>query len=122
MTKLICIVCPNGCHLDVEKTENGYAVKGQRCPRGKNFAETEMTAPKRSLTTSVATDFTEMPVVSVRTKGEIPKEKIPAAMKRLNKTVITKPMTVGDVVVKNIVESGVDVIITTNMKRILNAK
>ncbi len=41
-----CIVCPNGCRLHTE-VENGAvtSVTGNRCPKGRDFAEKECTAP-----------------------------------------------------------------------------
>ncbi len=44
-----CIVCPNGCRLQTE-VENGAvtSVTGNRCPKGRDFAEKECTAPTRS--------------------------------------------------------------------------
>ena len=49
-----CIVCPNGCRLHTE-VENGAvtSVTGNRCPKGRDFAEKECTAPTRSLCTTV---------------------------------------------------------------------
>ena len=51
-----CIVCPNGCRLHTE-VENGAvtSVTGNRCPKGRDFAEKECTAPTRSLCTTVKT-------------------------------------------------------------------
>lgn len=47
MTELICICCPMGCRMTVEKTADGYSVTGNTCPRGKKYAVEEMTAPDR---------------------------------------------------------------------------
>ena len=73
--EMVCIVCPNGCRLQVEKTSDGVNVRGARCKRGENFAVTELTCPTRSVTSSVRTTVADYPVVSVRTDGEIPKWK-----------------------------------------------
>jgi len=53
--ELVCIVCPNGCVLQAENTPDGVQVTGNKCKRGIAFAIEELTAPKRSLTTTVAT-------------------------------------------------------------------
>ena len=34
MTELICIVCPVGCHLTINKNEEGFKVEGNTCKRG----------------------------------------------------------------------------------------
>ena len=119
-TKMICISCPNGCNLEVEKKDNGeIIVTGNKCPRGKTFAEKELTAPTRSLTSTVATIFKTMPVVSVRTDGEIPKERMFDLMKIINSITIDKPLKVGSIVAENVLDSGVNLIITTDMTRII---
>ena len=69
MKELVCIVCPNSCKLSI--SENGE-VTGARCPRGKKFATEELTCPKRTVCTTVATVFDDYPVLPVRTETEIP--------------------------------------------------
>lgn len=120
MTKMICIVCPNGCRLEAETVNGEAVVKGNKCIRGIAFAKEELTAPKRSLTTTVATIFKEMPVVSVRTKGELPKERVLDAMIELNKIKLDKKYKVGDVIVTSILNTGIDVIVTTDMYKAIN--
>ena len=68
----------------------------------------------RSLTTSVKTIFPDAPVVSVRTNGEIEKALIPQALDALKSVRIEERIRLGDVVLKNVCGSGVDVICTTN--------
>ncbi|MFA6866462.1 MAG: DUF1667 domain-containing protein [Clostridia bacterium] len=119
-TTMTCISCPNGCSLEVEQLDNGeIIVKGNKCPRGIAFAEKELTAPTRSLTSTVATIFKQMPVVSVRTDGEIPKGQMLELMKIINSITVDKPLKVGTVVAVNVLDSGVNLIITTDMTRII---
>ena len=49
-----CIMCPMGCEMTVT-LENGkfVSVTGNTCPRGAKYAETEVTDPRRMLTTTV---------------------------------------------------------------------
>lgn len=113
--RLVCIVCPNSCLLEVEKTDAGVKVTGNKCKRGITFAIEEVTAPKRSLTTTVRTVFENFPVAPVRTNGEIPKEKIPAVMAYLKTVVADKRYKAGDVICGNVLDTGVDIIITIDM-------
>ncbi|MCQ2386018.1 MAG: hypothetical protein MJ078_05035 [Clostridia bacterium] len=48
---LTCIVCPRGCSLSAELDESGKLldVKGYSCPRGLAYAQSECTAPVRTL-------------------------------------------------------------------------
>lgn len=113
MKELICIVCPNGCHLQVDET--ALAVTGNKCVRGLAFAKDEMTNPKRSLTSTVRTTVIGYPVISVRTNGDVPKKLIPEIMGILKKAVIADYCPSGTVVVNNILGTGVDIITTTPM-------
>lgn len=112
--EIVCIVCPNGCRIACKKSENGWTFSGERCKRGAAYAAAEMTRPMRSLTTSVRTVFPEAPVVSVRTNGEIEKALIPQALEALKNVRVEKRIRLGDVVLKNVCDSGVDVVCTTN--------
>ena len=113
MIKLTCIVCPNGCELRVD--EKTLEVTGNKCPRGQQFAKDEMTCPKRTICSSVKTIYDDVPVVSVRVSNDIPKEKIFDVMKEINKIVVDKRLGIGDVVISNVLNLGVDVIITSNI-------
>ncbi|MDD3946438.1 MAG: DUF1667 domain-containing protein [Clostridia bacterium] len=113
--RLVCIVCPNGCVLEAEKTPEGIKVTGNKCKRGIAFATEELTAPKRSLTTTVATVYPDMPVVPVRTDGEIPKEKIFDLMAYLKKVKADKRYRAGEVICKDAMGLGADIIITIDM-------
>lgn len=119
---MICIGCPMGCSLQVEVTGEEILVSGNSCKRGEDFAMSEIKNPRRSLTTTVRTIFKDMPLLPVRTDGEVPKDKIFQAMEVLNKVVITERVKCSDVVVENILESGCNVIATASIKETLNIK
>jgi CxxC motif-containing protein len=114
MKELVCIVCPNGCRLCVEQTANGFSVTGNLCKRGEDFAVTEMTAPRRSVTTTVRTSFAEIPALPVRTAQDIPREKISDLMRLLAGIRIQKPLGIGETVVKDALGLGIDVIVSSN--------
>lgn len=114
--ELLCIVCPTGCRLIAQIDDAGVlTVTGNGCKRGIAFATDEMTCPTRSLTTTVRTAFDEAPVLPVRTAGDIPKEMIPDAMKAINGTTVNRRVGVGDVVIADLLGSGVDVIATSDI-------
>lgn len=113
---MVCIVCPNGCRLQVEKTsDGGITVQGARCKRGENFAVTELTRPMRSVTSSVKTTVDGFPVVSVRTDGEIPKDKMFEFIKELSKFTLDRRVPIGTVIIKNVCGTDVNVITTSEM-------
>ncbi|MEI8200179.1 MAG: DUF1667 domain-containing protein [Eubacteriales bacterium] len=115
MKEITCIVCPNGCRIVARMQDGQFVFSGNRCVRGLEFAVTELTAPMRSITTTVRTVFKELPVLPVRTKGEVPKEMIPGIIRELAKVLISEKIGIGETVAANILGSGVDVIATSNL-------
>ncbi len=115
MKQLVCIGCPRGCRLTVEENNGEYIVTGNTCPRGKAFAISEMTAPKRTICSTVKTVFPGCPVLPVRVSDDIPKEKIFDVMNEINAVVLTKPIGRGDVIIENVLGLGVDVISTSDL-------
>lgn len=114
MVTMTCIVCPLGCTLSAEKDENGVVkVTGNSCPRGAKYAETELTAPVRTLTSTVRTDKGDM--LPVKTSSPIPKEKVREAAKALSGVVAKCPVAIGDVIVKNILGTGADIVATRDI-------
>ncbi len=113
---LTCVACPLGCSIEVE-IENGevISVTGNTCKRGDTYARSEITNPVRSLTTSVKVEGGVHPVVPVKTSGPIPKGKMFDCMKEINSAKISAPVKIGDVVIKNILGLGVDIVATNNM-------
>lgn len=112
MKDLTCIVCPNGCTITIDETT--LEVTGNTCKRGAEFAKNEITNPVRTIATSVRTVFTDCPVISVRVTSDIPKDMIFKCMEEINKVVVDKRIKCGDIVIKNILNLGVDVIATTS--------
>ena len=111
--KLICIGCPLGCGLTVlMENEKIKEIKGYTCKRGKNYAEKEVTAPSRIVTTTVRVRDGFLPVVSVKTQSDIPKEKIEQCIQELYNVEVKAPVKIGDLICSNIANTGVDVIAT----------
>ena len=103
---LTCIVCPLGCTLSVQlEGKRVLSVTGNTCPRGKEYAETECTAPKRTVTsTMVCSDGS---LVSVKTDKPIPKEQMALCMASINASVAQLPIAVGDVLLENVCGSRI---------------
>jgi CxxC motif-containing protein len=120
MKEILCIVCPNGCRLHAEKSAEGYVIEdytisGNKCKRGVDFAIAEITNPTRTLTTTVRTSFPGVPVLPVRTAGEIPKGKIGELMNFINTIMVSRPLGIGETVAENVFGLGVNVIVTSDM-------
>ena len=84
-----CTTCPSECLLTVcvERDGDGVArvtsVHGNRCPRGKRFAEQEVVCPMRILATTVVVEGGDERLVPVR---------------------------MGDVIAANLLDTGVDLV------------
>jgi len=116
MKQLTCIVCSNGCRITVERMDReGYICYGNKCGKGDRFARNEMTDPVRSLTTTVRTIYPNVPVLPVKTRGEVPKDKIYEIMRELSKVIVRKNMRIGDIVAANVSRTGCDIIATKNL-------
>lgn len=115
MKQLVCIGCPRGCRLTVEENNGEFIVAGNTCPRGKAFAISEMTEPKRTICSTVKTVFPGCPVLPVRVSDDIPKDRIFDVMREINAVVLTERIGRGDVIIENVLGLGVDVISTSDL-------
>lgn len=115
MKTLTCIVCPNGCALTIENAAGEWKVTGNMCPRGKDFAINELTDPKRSISSTVRTVFKYMPRLPVRTDGEIPLKLIFPVMEELKRIVIEKPVHSNDIIIKDVLNTGINIISASDM-------
>lgn len=114
---LICIGCPMGCPLTIEKEGNEIiSVSGNTCPRGDAYARKELTNPTRIVTSTVPVTGSDIERISVKTKEDIPKGKIFECVKELKSVVAKAPVAIGDVVLANVAGTGVDVIATKDAK------
>lgn len=113
--ELICICCPKGCHLKVD-AEN-KSVQGNGCNRGIEYGINEVTNPVRVITSTVKVENGELPVVPVKTNNPIPKGLNFKCMEEINKVTIKAPVKIGDVVIKDVLGTGVDIVATRNVQR-----
>jgi len=143
--QLTCIQCPLGCSLKVYRRNSGEGgnnspkkvgrenskenvqlpftqkidllVEGNHCRLGEEYARKEATNPTRSLTTTVATIFEDIPRLPVRTRGEIPLGELFRAMEQISLLLVKSHQKPGDVVVEDLAGTGVPLIATGNTAR-----
>ncbi len=114
--EMICIGCPMGCYLTVDYAGKTIRdVTGNRCKVGLEYAEKEISNPERTLTTTVKVRNGHLPLVSVRTNKPIPKNRIFDAMDLLAKIEVEAPVKIGEPIVQNIFDTGVNVVATKNI-------
>ena len=111
-----CTTCPSECLLtvEVERDADGVLVEvrsvtGNSCPRGDKFAHQELTCPMRVLTT-VAVSGGDEALLPVRTAEAIPLALHAQAMDLIRGVVVEAPICMGDVVLPNLLNMGIDLI------------
>lgn len=108
--ELICIICPRGCSLTASNESGALCVRGNACPRGEEYAINECTNPVRTVTATIRVSNRENVMVSVKTSSPVRKDKMMEVMGALRRTSVKAPLTIGDVVLKNV--CGADIVVT----------
>ena len=114
MTNLICITCPEGCHLTVDE-ENDYKVTGNGCPRGAEYGRNELLHPVRVITSTVRIDGAAVARLPVKTDRPLPKEKMFDCMQLINGLSAKSPVKVGQVLASNILGTDVNIVATKSL-------
>lgn len=114
--KLTCIGCPMGCPLTVKMNGSEVvSVEGNTCKRGDDYARKEVTNPTRIVTSTVKVVGGSADMVSVKTREDIPKGKIFDCVKALKGIEVKAPVHIGDVILPNVADTGVDMVATKNV-------
>ena len=116
MRNITCTVCPMGCSLVVSKVNGEYKVEGNTCKRGAKYGVEEVTNPRRVITTTVKLNGGYLNLLPVKTNDSVPKELMFDIMKLLDNVEVNAPVSVGDVIVKDVLGTGVDVVSAKSME------
>jgi len=117
--EIICISCPKGCRIKVESVNNEIKnISDYNCEKGKRYAREEFKNPTRILPTTVKVKEGEFPLVSVKTEKGIPKDKLLKAMDVIAEIEVKAPVEIGDLILKDILNTGVDLVATRNVEKI----
>lgn len=116
--RISCIVCPMSCVGEVEIAD-GQVIQtvGFSCERGRAYAKTEVTDPKRVLTTTVRIHDGTLSLLPVVSRQPLPKGKIAACVRCLASVEVQAPVQEGDIVAENILGLGVDIIASRDVAR-----
>ena len=110
----ICISCPAGCHLEIVRNGEEISVSGNTCPRGASYARQELTDPRRVVTAVVFAQSEKRICIPVKTSAPVPMAQIPGLLKKLYALKVALPVQIGDVILKNFNDLGIDVVATSN--------
>jgi len=113
--EVICITCPKGCNAKAWKEKGAIKIEGKLCKKGRVYVQQEFLDPKRVLTSTVVVENSKAKRLPIRTAEAIPKRDVFRSMDQLSKIKVRPPITVGDVIVSNISNTGVDVIASDDL-------
>lgn len=115
-----CIVCPNGCLLEVELSGDSEItvdeIAGHHCDKGPMWAEQEIVRPVRNISSSIPVSGGDFPLVSVRTDAPIPVKSIMDVMKIVKTAKAVAPVSIGDIMIARPAGTDCNLIATRNVK------
>ena len=116
-----CIMCPMGCEMTVTMEHGKFiSVTGNTCPRGAKYAEQEVTDPKRMLTTTVRVHGGLLPLLPVVSADVLANGRVKDCVDCLRRVEVQAPVQAGDVVVKDILGLGVDILASRDMESVVS--
>lgn len=112
-----CIVCPLSCQITLSiDNDEIIQVTGNTCRRGEEFARNEYKNPVRTLTTVVGLENSEYHCLPVISDGSISKDKLMECLEFLKNIKVSAPVSGGDVIVEDILSTGVNIIAAKTIK------
>lgn len=113
--KMTCINCPLGCSIEVGISGDDIGVSGNKCKRGHEYGINEVKDPRRIITSTIKVVGGDKPLASVKTDRELPKKLMFEAMKIINKASAVAPVKIGDVLIDNILGTGINIVATSRV-------
>ena len=118
MAEIICIVCPKGCHLNVDGGDGDITVTGNQCARGEDYGRKELQNPTRVITSTVRVERALYPRLPVKTDRDIPKPLIFDIMRALDGVTVQAPVARGDIVLADVCGSGANIVATRDLSEV----
>lgn len=116
--KVTCTVCPRGCTITVTRDGETITAEGAGCNRGRAYAREEMICPRRMITTTckVAPGVSgSMALLPVRSASPVPKALLFAIMEACAGVTVEHKLSIGDVVIPDVLGCGVDIIAAASL-------
>ena len=121
---LTCIICPMGCSMEVEVETDAdghkkvLSVKDNGCKRGEQYAAKELQNPTRTLTSTIKVNDGVLPVVPVKTAGEVPKNMLLQCMEVVRRASCKAPVKRGDILLYDLLGTGINVIACADVEKV----
>lgn len=110
-----CLICPVGCEITYEQN-NINSIKGNRCGRGKEFIINTFSEKKSIVSGRVKINGGIMSKIPVNTDIEVDSILAERILEEIKQITLNAPIKNGDVVIENILDSGVNIIAGRTMK------
>lgn len=111
--EFVCIICPNGCRIKVEyEGINIKNIKGDECPKGKDYIKNEVINPLRVFTGSILVENGDFSLVSVKTSVPVPKKYLKKIGEITRQLKVESPIKIGQIIASNLLGGKVDLIAT----------
>lgn len=116
--EITCIVCPIGCKILVKMNDSNVKIlDGNKCKRGVEYARSEALDPRRMLTSSILVLGGEWPLVSVKSTRPVAKKHLFSVLSEIKKTKVKAPVRLGQVLIKNVSNTNIDIIATKTINK-----
>lgn len=113
--RIICDICESKCVLKITKNDNDINIYGNKCEKGIEFGEKNITCDKDILVTLVRLKGSNQMVLPVKTKDPVDKKLFIEISKALSRVYVNVPVKLGDTICKNILNTGVDIVSGKNI-------
>lgn len=119
--KVICVTCPKGCTLEVTREGQTVVAVKNGCKRGHEYARQELVDPRRKVASSVRILGAIHPLLPVYTSEAFPKPRISELLRLLRNVEVAAPVKIDQVIVENVLDTGIDVLASRGMELIETA-
>lgn len=115
--KVICVTCPKGCTLEVNKDGTTVVSIMNGCKRGHEYAKQELTDPRRMVATSVRIRGGVHPLIPVYTAAPFPKPRIPELLQALREVEVSAPIQMDQPILEDALGTGISILASREMKK-----
>ncbi len=113
--KIICVTCPKGCTLEVNREGETIIEIIGGCKRGHEYVRQELVDPRRKVASTVRIKNAIHPLLPVYTSAAFPKPKIPELLRMLRSVEVSAPVKTDQVILANVLDTGIDILASRTM-------
>lgn len=115
--EVLCKKCEKKCILEIYKDEEEINVLGNECMEGESFGVKYFNDKKDIFTSIVRIKGADCTVVPVKSSDIVAKDQWVEFSKALSRIYVGAPIKMGDVVCKNVLNSGIDILCTKTVNK-----